>query len=381
MHPLFPVARSRRRNPAYAQPAARESHESLKSSHPQRKKTGVGSPFIPVAVVLSIAMAVAVGCSGASERKPPAAESSIAAATPLPDPVNYTETIPDTKITFDMIAVPGGTFLMGSPESESGRKKDEDPQHEVTVFPFWIGKVEVTWDEYDAFRDACQPIPRGAPESDEDVDGISGPTPPYGDPYRGFSGGNQPVIGVSWHAAMTYCLWLSQTTGKLYRLPTEAEWEYACRAGSKSAFSYGDDPATLEDYAWFKGKSDYRTHPVGSKKPNAWGIYDMHGNVSEWCLDWYQPEYYGSVSSGKWPPNPRGPQEGKNHAIRGGHFGSADSFLRSAARDRSRDFWLQADPQEPKSKWWLVPTNYLGFRIVHPLQKEEFPVRSSNRGL
>ena len=381
MHRLFPVLKSRRKNRTCTETTSPAPDTPPKSSHPQRKRTGVGSRFMPVAVILLTAMAAAVGCSGASERTAPAKESSTAAPTPPADFANYTETIPDTKITFDMIAVPGGTFLMGSPESESGRKKDEAPQHEVRIAPFWIGKVEVTWDAYDAFRDACQPIPRGAPESDEDVDGLSGPTPPYGDPYRGFGGGDQPVIGISWHAAMTYCLWLTQTTGKLHRLPTEAEWEYACRAGSKSAFSYGDDPATLEEYAWYRGKSDYRTHPVGSKKPNAWGIHDMHGNVSEWCLDWYQPDYYGTVSSGEWPPNPRGPEEGKNHAIRGGHFGSAASAVRSAARDRSRDFWLQADPQEPKSKWWLVPTNYLGFRVVRPLQKEEFPVRSSRRGL
>jgi len=241
--------------------------------------------------------------------------------------------------------------------------------------------VEVTWDEYDAFRDACPPIPRGTPESQEDIDGISGPTPPYGDPYRGFGGGKQPAIGMSWHAAMTYCMWLSKETGKLYRLPTEAEWEYACRAGSKAVFCFGDDPANLGEYTWLRANSEYETHPVATKKPNAWGIYDMHGNVSEWCLDWYQPDYYGSVTSGTWLPDPRGPESGRNHAIRGGNFSQAPALQRCAARDCSRDVWLTADPQEPKSKWWLVPTNYLGFRIVRPLREEKPPVRQSRRGL
>jgi len=280
-----------------------------------------------------------------------------------------------------MVAVPGGTFVMGSPASEAGRKKDEGPQHKVTVSAFWIGKVEVTWDEYEAFMEACPGLPKGTPETEEDIDGISGPTPPYGDPYRGFSGGSRPVIGIGWHAAMTYCLWLSKETGKLYRLPTEAEWEYACRAGSEEMFCFGNDDSKLEEYAWYKGKSRHETHPTGSKKPNARGICDMHGNVAEWCLDLYQANYYGSLPPDKWPTDPRGPEKGKNHVIRGGHFSSPSSGVRSASRERSKDWWLNLDPQEPKSKWWHVPTNFLGFRIVRPVKEEKPPVRESRRGL
>lgn len=302
-----------------------------------------------------------------------------------PDFANYTETIPGTKVTFDMIAVPGGTFVMGSAKSEAGRKDDEGPAHEVTVGPFWVGKAEVTWDEYDAFRDACPGLPKGTPESDEakleDVDGVTGPTTAYGDPYRGFSGGKQPAVGISWHAAMTHCVWVSKVTGKFYRLPTEAEWELACRAGSKGSFCFGDDAANLDEYAWHKGNSSHQPHKVATKKPNAWGIYDMHGNVSEWCLDWYQADFYASIASGKWPPDPRGPQKGLNHAIRGGMFEGDALRLRCASRDRSQDWWLTLDPQEPKSKWWHVPTNFLGFRVVRPLKEEKPPVRESRRGL
>ncbi len=347
--------------------------------------------------MLMVGLAATIGFAAEKSQESPAVEgkgsgkeeSAGTPATTLPaDFVNYTESIPGTDLTYEMIAVPGGTFLMGSPVSETGRKEDEGPQHEVTVSPFWIAKTEVMWDQYDAFRNACPGLPKGTPEWEEpdleDVDGISGPTPPYGDPYRGFGGGNKPAIGVSWHATMTHCLWLSKVTGKFYRLPTEAEWEYACRAGSKGTFCFGDDVSALGEYAWYKKNSEHQTRPVGTKKPNAWGVQDMHGNVSEWCLDWYQPDYYSSIPSGKWPPDPRGPEKGNNHVIRGGLMGSeADApRVRSGSRDHSQDWWLQLDPMDPKSKWWHCgPATYVGFRVVRPLKPEKPPVRESRRGL
>ena len=332
------------------------------------------------AAVLGITLSLAISCSNI----PSATSSEGAVDNPAPDPQpleSYVEKIPKTDLSFEMIAVPGGAFAMGSPPSETGRKDDEGLQHEVTLSPFWIGKVEVTWDAYDAFREACPGLPKGTPEEEDDVDGITGPTPAYGDPYRGFGGGDRPVVGISWHAAMTYCVWLSKVTGKSYRLPTEAEWEYACRAGSEGAFCFGDDVPKLEEFAWYAGKSNHETHPVGQKKPNTWGIHDMHGNAAEWCLDWYQADSYGAFPVDKWPLDPRGPEKGANHAIRGGHFETPASKLRSASRDHSYDWWLNADPQEPKSKWWHVPTNFLGFRVVRPLREEKPPVRDSRRGL
>jgi len=329
--------------------------------------------FVRLGLCLAMMMALspvwgASNTDAASKGKKPAKGSPA-------ELVNYTETIPGLqgeKLTFEMIAVPGGTFTMGSPDSEKGRKKDEGPQHEVTVGTFWVGKMEVTWDQYEAFMDAVPQTPKGDPGVPYEVDAITGPTLPYGDPYRGFDAGSNPAIGMGWYGGMVYCKWLSKVTGKLYRLPTEAEWEYACRAGSKDAFCFGDDESKLDEYAWHKGNSDDQTHPVGKKKPNAWGICDMHGNVSEWCLDWYGADYYGSVASGKSPKNPKnGPDTGKNHVMRGGAYRSNAGQVRCARRDRSSDWWLRNDPQEPKSKWWLVPTDFLGFRVVRPLDGEK----------
>src|SRR5260370_8751209 len=193
-----------------------------------------------------------------------------------------------------MIAIPDGTFLMGSPASEQGRSEDEGPQHPIKIRPFWMGKTEVTWDEYDLFRKE-----KGveAPEQNEerlkaDADAITGPTKPYADETFGHGREKHPVLCITHHASMEYCRWLSAKTGKTYRLPTEAEWEYACRAGTKTAYCFGDDPKDLSDYAWFAKNSEELTHEVGQKKPNPWGLYDMYGNVAEWCLDAYDKDSY-----------------------------------------------------------------------------------------
>src|SRR5262249_14679663 len=153
-----------------------------------------------------------------------------------------------------MIPIPGGTFLMGSPAGEKGRKPDEGPQHPVTVKPFWMGKFEVTWDEYDLYwvkKGAAKPA-----ETKDKADAVSRPTPPYVDPTFGYGHDGNPALNVTHHAAMEYCRWISAKTGKLYRLPTEAEWEWACRAGTTTAYSFGDDPAKLEAFAWFEKNSD-----------------------------------------------------------------------------------------------------------------------------
>ena len=170
-----------------------------------------------------------------------------AVAAPL---APYTETIPDTKVTFDMVPVPAGSFVMGSPESEPGRAADEGPQHTVKLPGFYIGKIEVTWDEYDQFGfslDLQKKRKLGTALSKEGADAVSRPTPPYADESWGWGKEKQPVIGITHYSALKYCEWLSAKTGKKYRLPTEAEWEYAARAGTKTAYSFGDDAAQLGD--------------------------------------------------------------------------------------------------------------------------------------
>ncbi len=189
----------------------------------------------------------------------------------------YAEPIEHTELKIEMVPIPGGTFVMGSPESEADRNEDEGPQHEVKVSPFWIGKFEITWDQYDTWGEQMDQLRRKmmsvAPTPrDVLVDGISKPTEPYTDMSFGMGRGSYPAICMTQHAARTYCKWLTAKTGRYYRLPTEAEWEYACRAGTTTAYSFGDDPDELEDYAWFYDNSDDQYQEVGQKQPNPWGL-------------------------------------------------------------------------------------------------------------
>ena len=292
----------------------------------------------------------------------------------------YVETIPGTKLKFEMLPIPAGTFTMGSPESEPKRGKDEGPRFEVKIAPFWMGKHEVTWDEYDQFafqmdikqkkRDGVDLANQAATEKASDA--VTRPTPPYADETFGFGRKGQPVICVTHHSAMEYCRWLSAKTGKLYRLPTEAEWEYACRAGSKTAYSFGDDPAKLGDYAWFVENAE-KPQAVGKKKPNAWGLYDMHGNVSEWCLDLNKPDTYSTFAKTKPAVGPVVLPTAAEYpyVARGGNWDSDPEVLRSAARLASNLEWSVQDPQRPQSIWWHTDATFVGFRIVRPLEEQE----------
>ena len=207
----------------------------------------------------------------------------------------YTDTIPNTKVTFEMAPIPAGTFVMGSPESEPGRNADEGPQHKVTLKAFYIGAKEVTWAEYDEFAfsiDLQRKRKLGLTGPKDAGDIVSRPTPPYADESWGWGKDAQPVIGITHYSATKYCEWLSARTGKKYRLPTEAEWEYAARAGSNTAYSFGDDAASVADYAWLKANSEEQPHLGGQKKPNAWGLFDVHGNAAEWTRDLYDAAFY-----------------------------------------------------------------------------------------
>ncbi|MCU0783127.1 MAG: SUMF1/EgtB/PvdO family nonheme iron enzyme [Verrucomicrobia bacterium] len=285
----------------------------------------------------------------------------------------YTNTVPGTDVKYEMVPIPAGEFVMGSPENEKERKKDEGPQHRVKLSPFWMGKYEVTWDSYLLFMypDDEKKL-RETHKTDEAVnaicDAVTRPSKPYVDMSFGMGKSGFPAISMTQHAANKFCHWLSAKTGHFYRLPTEAEWEYACRAGTTTAYNFGDDPAKLEEYAWFFDNSNSKYQKVGKKKPNPWGLYDMHGNVTEYVLDQYDPDYYQkfdlkSAVTDPWnkatKPYP--------HSARGGSWDDDPPALRSAARRASDRSWKQTDPQLPKSIWYHSDAQFVGFRIVRPL--------------
>jgi formylglycine-generating enzyme required for sulfatase activity/nitrate/TMAO reductase-like tetraheme cytochrome c subunit len=297
---------------------------------------------------------------------------------------DYVECIPGSAVSFEMIALPGGDFTLGSPESEAMRNLDEGPARKVRISPFWIGKVEVTWDEYEAFYEqtASEGRTDTRKELPEGVDALTGATPPYGNPDQGWGKGDRPAITMTHHAATVYCRWLSQVTGKRYRLPTEAEWEYACRGGTQGPYFFegeaddyseegfwnsifGADIEEISRYVVFLGSSRGKTHPPSKVSPNPFGLLNMSGNVREFCLDRYADGAYNRYAADSVTPDPRGPGEGEEHVIRGGSYKSDAARVRSAARDHTRtDAWLKTDPQMPKSIWWYSDCNDVGFRVV-----------------
>ncbi|MEJ2883315.1 formylglycine-generating enzyme family protein [Pedobacter sp. GR22-6] len=275
-------------------------------------------------------------------------------------PAAYTQQIDGTKLSFNMQAIPGGEFLMGSKKG----KADEQPVHKVKIAPFWIGTHEVTWDIYEPFlyRDyetahSTVPVPKN-------VDAVTRPTKPYLDMTFGMGKEGQPALAMTHYNAIQYCKWLYARTGVFYRLPTEAEWEYACRAGTTTEYSFGNDEGKLGEYAWFAANSEGKTQLVGKKKPNPWGLYDMYGNVAEWTYDQYTENAYASSK----PENPVVvPDKLYPHAIRGGAYNDEAKDSRSASRLPSDPSWKQLDPQIPKSNWWFPEAPFVGMRLVRPV--------------
>ena len=217
------------------------------------------------------------------------------------------------SIGVKLVLIPKGTFMMGSPESEQGRNENET-QHEVTISKdYYLGVYEVTQAQYEKVMGKNLSLFQGAKVGNENAD--------------------LPVENVSWDEAVKFCKKLSalpeeKKAGRVYRLPTEAEWEYACRAGSKTAYSFDDEEGLLPEYGWFRRNSSRRTHTVGLLEPNAWGLHDMHGNVWEWCSDWYEEYPKGAVS------DPTGPKEGSYRVLRGGCWNDEAAYCRSAFRYR-----------------------------------------------
>jgi formylglycine-generating enzyme required for sulfatase activity len=280
----------------------------------------------------------------------------------------YNDFIPDTSTRYAMTPIRSGEFLMGSPDSEPNRKTDEGPQHKVRVAPFWMEQFEVTWDEYELFM--YPTVNRTSTDStyaSGTADFLSRPTKPYVEMSFGMGKNGFPAISMTQHAANKYCEWLSEKVGHFYRLPTEAEWEYACRAGTATAFSFGDDVAQLEEHGWFANNSNEKYQKVGRKKPNPWGLFDMHGNVAEWCLDQYQGDFYNlfkTLVSNPWNKATR-PYP---HIVRGGSWQDEPAQCRSASRRGSDREWKTQDPMLPKSVWYLTDAQFVGMRIVRPLK-------------
>ena len=288
---------------------------------------------------------------------------------------DYTAEIPKTGVKFDMVAIKGGEFLMGSPADEAGRMEDEGPQNKVKVEPFWMGKFEVTWNMYEPFmitgiarnKDGS---PENIPADAAPIDIISSPTTPYTEMSFGMGTDGYPAICMTEHAASKFCEWLSAQTGHYYRLPTEAEWEYACRAGTTGPYSCPADQ--LADFAVLDPEQvRVGYEKVGTKKPNPWGLYDMHGNVMEWCLDQYLADTY-STRKGKVSESPLAiPTTLYPRVARGGSWYDPAEELRSARRIASNENWKVQDPQLPKSIWYHTDALWLGFRIIRPLQVPE----------
>ena len=257
----------------------------------------------------------------------PVPPPSVEPSTPIPNPTPATTDNPTpvelpesaNSIGMEFKLIPAGRFTMGQ----------GDESHEVTLTePFQMGVHEVTQAQYEQVMGSNPSIDKGA---------------------------ENPVDPVSWDDAVQFCRQLSElpaekAAGNVYRLPTEAQWEYACRAGTTTTFSFGDDNSVLGDYAWFTNNSSRNTHPVGSKKPNAWGLYDMHGNVWEWCSDWYGKDYYESSPTS----DPTGPSGGSLRVSRGGSWDNTADYCRAAYRARS----------SPSFR-----ANANGFRVVRSSEK------------
>ncbi|MCY2926915.1 MAG: formylglycine-generating enzyme family protein [Planctomycetota bacterium] len=242
-----------------------------------------------------IALGVLALCPFATSQTQPSPDAQAAPAKELTLDLG-------NEVTLKVVLVPAGKFLMGSPEGEKDRNPDEGPQHEVTLSkPFYVGVCEVTQLQYQA---------------------VMGKNPAESKSH------DVPVVSVSWNDAAEFCVKASAKTGKAVSLPTEAQWEYACRAGGKTRFCCGDDNGgeAMCEYAWCARNTGGVTRPGGQKKPNAWGLYDMHGNVWEWCSDWYAP--YAGVAA----VDPKGPDSGTHRVLRGGSWDSDPPECRSASR-------------------------------------------------
>lgn len=236
----------------------------------------------------------------------------------------FVEQLPGSLVKIQMMPVPGGTLTIRN--------------RTVSVKPFYMARTEIPWEAFDVFTDSGPPSP-AYDQTEFPPDAIARPSKSYILPDLGWGHKGYPVINVSFLSAQMFCRWLSSVTGKKYRLPTEAEWELACRAGKNGPWKI--DRATLEKSAWYAGNSDKMSHPVGKKQPNQYGLHDLLGNVGEWATD----------------------LDG-NPILCGGTFLDGPANIAPTTRRRQTPKWQETDPQFPKSRWWLADGKFVGFRVV-----------------
>lgn len=271
--------------------------------------------------------------------------------------VEYEAPVPGSDFTIKMIPVHGGTFKMGN---TMATEKNTAETRQVKLSDFWMGAYEITHDQFGIFY-KDESVTQGSK-----TDAITRPTAQYIDlSWNMGKEGGFPVNSLSQDAALMFCRWLFQKTGVFYRLPTEAEWEYACRAGTSTLYPFGNDANALDDYAWYEKNSENKYQKVGLKKPNPWGLYDMQGNVCEWTLDQFDENYFSNIGKQQVdpviPPGSRYPR-----SLRGGSYLDSSSLLVNGYRFKSEPDWNIRDPQVPKSRWWLTDAPFTGFRIVRP---------------
>lgn len=278
---------------------------------------------------------------------------------------SYSQELEGTGLSFTLEAIPGGEFIMGNDKSDHA---DEKPAHRVKVDPFYMSTYEVTWDLYEPFIYKDFELARSNNGNiPTNVDAVTRPTKPYLDMTFGMGKEGFPAVGMTQYNAIQFCKWLYERTGVFYRLPTEAEWEYACRAGTESTYFFGDESDKLDEYAWYDTNANGKTAKVGQKKPNPFGLYDILGNVAEWTYDQYESDFYSSFDSGV-AENPISiATKLYPHSIRGGSFLHSADELTSSKRDFSDPSWKQLDPQIPKSNWWFPEAPFIGLRLVRPM--------------
>lgn len=274
-------------------------------------------------------------------------------------PRPYNQEIAKTDLEIQMVGIPGGKVRLGDPKSKIA---DEKPPVEVEISPFYMSATEITHDLFMVFRDAEIDLDEN---NQPRTDGVTRPSAPYEDPVFGMGKFGYPAAGMTQFSALQFCKWLSEKTGRFYRLPTEAEWEYACRAGSSTPYFFGKKKKELQKYAWYVDNSGGAFHKVGELQPNPWGLYDMLGNVMEWTLDQYHADAYQTIENGAKDPWIK-PTDLHPRSVRGGSFKSEAADLRSAKRTESTLDWKKRDPQIPKSFWWNTDSPFVGFRIISP---------------